>query len=84
MTKSEAVWLFGSVTQLANAIGIRSQAVSQWPDGPLDEPRASQVTLKAVEFGLLRIGVITHSPSPQQPRGRGRPRLRNQAHAGIR
>jgi transcriptional regulator with XRE-family HTH domain len=75
MTKSEAVWLFGSVTQLANAIGIRPQAISQWEEGPIYEPRASQITLKAVEQGLLQMGVITHSPRPQPPRGRGRPRL---------
>jgi transcriptional regulator with XRE-family HTH domain len=84
MTKREAIYLFGSVTQLANALGIRPQAVSQWEEGPLDDPRASQVTLRAIEQGLLKMKVVTHSPNPQQARGRGRPRSSSREYVGVR
>lgn len=32
MTKSQAIELFGSVTELAAALGIQRQAVYQWPE----------------------------------------------------
>lgn len=53
MTKAQAIALFGSVGKLARAIGVRSQAVSQWPEGEIYEPRNSQVILVALERGLI-------------------------------
>jgi hypothetical protein len=32
MDKDDAIALYGSVTRLADALGISSQAVSMWPD----------------------------------------------------
>lgn len=32
MTKQEAINLFGTITELSKALGISTQAVSQWPD----------------------------------------------------
>lgn len=37
ITKSKAVELFGSVSNLARALGISSQAVSQWPQDRIPE-----------------------------------------------
>jgi hypothetical protein len=64
MTKRQAIKLFGGVCELARAIGVRSQAVSQWPEGEIYEPRASQVKLRAIEYGLLKLSVVaTRAPS---------------------
>lgn len=53
MTKAEAIRLFGGVGALARAVEVTSQAVSQWPDGEIDEPRRSQITLLAMRRGLI-------------------------------
>jgi DNA-binding transcriptional regulator YdaS (Cro superfamily) len=65
MTKRQAIKLFGGVCKLARALGIRSQAVSQWRDGRIGEPRASQVKLTAIEHGLLKLSSITLLPNPK-------------------
>jgi transcriptional regulator with XRE-family HTH domain len=61
VTKRQAIKLFGSTSELARALGICPQAVSQWREGAIDEPRVSQVKLRAIELGLLKLKVITIS-----------------------
>jgi antitoxin HigA-1 len=46
MRKAEAVSIFGSVTNVATAVGVSTQAVSQWPD-PLP-PRIADRVLAAI------------------------------------
>ena len=52
MTKQDAIALFGSVTQLAHALGITSQALSQWPN-QLSTRARREVLGAALEAGLL-------------------------------
>lgn len=53
MTKAAAIDLFGSGTALARALDITRQAISEWPDGEIYEPRRSQITLLAMRRGLI-------------------------------
>lgn len=43
MTKAEAIKIFGSPVQVANALGISKGAVSQWPDEKIPELRQLQI-----------------------------------------
>ena len=59
LTKAQAVELFGGKQKLvAEALGITPSAVSQWPDGELD-----QATSDRIRGAALRLGKI-------QPEGR--------------
>lgn len=60
MKKSQAVTLFGSVGDLAKALGITPQAIYQWPDD-LPQRTADEVIGAAVRLGKL--------PSAPWPRG---------------
>jgi len=68
MTKQDAIALFGSVTQLAHALGITSQAIFQWPK-QLSTRARHEVVGAALETGLLdqaTLGKYTDStPSAQ-------------------
>lgn len=37
ITKAEALSLYSTATELADALGIGKSAVSMWPDGPIPE-----------------------------------------------
>ncbi|MDQ3562724.1 MAG: Cro/CI family transcriptional regulator [Pseudomonadota bacterium] len=65
MTKAEAIQLFGGVVALARAVEVTSQAVSQWPDGEIDEPRRSQITLLAIRRGLIPPVEAVETPSTE-------------------
>ncbi len=64
MNKSHAIEIFGSVAALADALGIRRQAIYQWPD-VLNQRLSDEVTGAAVRLGK---GVPGFSwPTLQQP-----------------
>lgn len=53
MTRAEAIKEFGSVTELAKALGITPQAISQWPE------KLSQAKIDRVELARLRkVGLV--------------------------
>jgi len=51
--KSQAIKLFGSRIQLADALGISKQAISQWPER-LTQRHQDQVAGAALRMGLIR------------------------------
>ena len=53
MTKTEAVKIFGSVRELANALGITPQAIYLW-DEDLSERRENEIIGTAFKLGLLK------------------------------
>ena len=53
MTKKEAVKIFGSVRELANALGITPQAIYLW-DEDLSERRENEIIGTAFKLGLLK------------------------------
>ena len=53
MTKSDASKLFGNATRLAEALGIRPQAISQWPE-TLTQRQTDEITGAAIRLGLLK------------------------------
>jgi DNA-binding transcriptional regulator YdaS (Cro superfamily) len=61
MKKNEAIKHYGGVVQLAAALGIKPQSVSQWGD-TIPQGRAYQIEL--LTGGKLKAGA--HS-TPQQP-----------------
>ena len=52
MTKQEAIRLFGSQTKLANALGVTTQAISQWP-AVLTVAQEDRVTGAAVRMEVF-------------------------------
>ena len=52
MKKSEAINIFGSVRELANALGITPQAISLW-DEDLSERRENEIIGTAFRLGLI-------------------------------
>lgn len=65
--KSEAVKLFGSVTKLGQALGISSQAVSQWPE------QLPQRYIDQIRGAALRLGLLEHSATPARRKSVPRP-----------
>lgn len=53
MTKNEAINMFGSVAQLAEALGITRQAIYQWPN-QLPKDQADRINGAALRVGVLR------------------------------
>ena len=53
MKKSEAIKIFGSVRELANALGITPQAIYLW-DEDLSERRENEIIGTAFKLGLLK------------------------------
>ena len=53
MKKSEAINIFGSVRELANALGITPQAIYLW-DEDLSERRENEIIGTAFKLGLLK------------------------------
>ena len=53
MKKSEAIKIFGSVRELANALGITPQAIYLW-DEDLSERRENEIIGTAFKLGLLQ------------------------------
>ena len=53
MTKSEAIHLFVSVSELASALGISRQAVYKWPD-PLPQEQADRIIGAAIRTGRMK------------------------------
>ncbi|MGI0034331.1 MAG: Cro/CI family transcriptional regulator [Nitrososphaera sp.] len=53
MTKAEAIKMFGGRSKLAKALGITFQAVAQWSEGNISEPRHSHVLVMAARLGLI-------------------------------
>jgi DNA-binding transcriptional regulator YdaS (Cro superfamily) len=53
MTKTTASKLFGNATRLAEALGIKPQAISQWPE-QLPQRRIDEITGAAFRLGLLK------------------------------
>jgi predicted XRE-type DNA-binding protein len=54
MTKAEAVAMFGGLQRhLAEALGVTPSAVSQWPDGQLEQALEDRVIGAAVRLGKL-------------------------------
>lgn len=51
MNKQEAIDLFGGVSRLARALGIRPQSVSGWRDGPLPLRRSNEIIGAALREG---------------------------------
>jgi hypothetical protein len=52
MTKKEAISIFGSIPDLAKAIGTTRQAIYQWKD-ELDQAKSDRVTGAAFRLGRL-------------------------------
>lgn len=52
MKKQHAIALFGGQSKLAEALGITSQAISQWRE-ELSTAQADRVTGAAVRLGIL-------------------------------
>lgn len=62
MRKTQAIEMFGSVRELADALGIQPQAIYQWPDD-LDQKRADWI--KGAALRLQKTGVESASqPTP--------------------
>ena len=58
MKKSEAIDLFdGKVTELAAALGVSWQAVSQWPEELSDRHAREILGAAILEFGVERVRV---------------------------
>ena len=53
MTKTEAVKIFGSVRELANALGITPQAIYLWEED-LSERRENEIIGTAFKLGLIQ------------------------------
>lgn len=51
MKKAEVIAHFGGVTETAKALGIKSQAVSQWPD---DVPELRKYQIEKITNGTLK------------------------------
>lgn len=54
MKKSEAIALFGSVSELAAALSVTRQAIYQWDEALTDE-RRDRVLGAAVRLGILTV-----------------------------
>jgi len=52
MNKSNAIALFGGVTNLANALGIKRQAIYQWKD-VLSQRQADEIVGASLRKGLM-------------------------------
>lgn len=50
MTKAQAIKHAGSVAQLARTLGITTNAISNWKDGPIPEAREWQLRLLRPEW----------------------------------
>ncbi len=51
MTKNQAIKLFGTVEQLAAALGVTRHAIYMWPNGKLNPRTVDQVTGAAYRLG---------------------------------
>lgn len=74
MKKQDVISYFGSVKATAAALGITSQAVSQWPDRV---PKESQKTIFIVTQGRLQMepGIV---PNVKHDRSTKKQRAKNQ------
>lgn len=52
MTKSDAIMLFASVTELASALSVTRQAIYKWPD-ELPQEQADRVIGAAIRTGRM-------------------------------
>jgi DNA-binding transcriptional regulator YdaS (Cro superfamily) len=52
MNKQDAINLFGGVSRLARALGIRPQSVSGWQDGELPQRRVNEIIGAAHRAGM--------------------------------
>jgi DNA-binding transcriptional regulator YdaS (Cro superfamily) len=65
MKKKDVIKLFGSLSNLARAIGISPQAVSQWPD-ELTPAIRDRVIAAAVRIGCPLTGVQKPEGGPHE------------------
>ena len=75
LSKQEAIALFSSAKELAEALGISKSAVSQWPDGPIPDNHDLRIryVLKPEQFRLTsaqdaRTEVAGHQSPPSTRR----------------
>lgn len=66
MNKQDAINLFGGVSKLAHALGIRPQSVSGWRNGPLPKRRVNEIIGAAIREGKQDQVFSLVSDHPQQ------------------
>ena len=53
MTKSEAINLFSSVSELADALDVSRQAIYKWPHGELKQEQVDRIVGAAIRTGRM-------------------------------